>query len=204
MKSIGHEETYPYDLHDPADLRTQIVRLSDAVAARLRHHHVGARTVTLKVRFAGFQTVTRSRTVAAPLTTGPAISAVVLPMLEAIDPAPGVRLLGVSGSNLGEPVEQLSLDALIGDGTAPAAGATPPGVAELEHSWHDASAAVDDIRARFGTSAIGPAAAVSRGALRPVRTGAHAWGPDSHEPLPAQSDEDDRRRRRTGTPRPDG
>ena len=204
MKSIGHEETYPYDLHEPADLQTQIVRLSDAVAARLRHHRVGARTITLKVRFAGFQTVTRSRTVTAPLTTGPAIAAVVLPMLEAIDPSPGVRLLGVSGSNLGEPVEQLSLDALIDEGTTSAPGGTPAAVTDLEHSWHDASAAVDDIRARFGAAAIGPAAAVSRGALRPVRTGAHAWGPDSHEALPPRTPEDERGGRTPRRPRPDG
>ena len=188
MKSIGHEETYPYDLHEPGELRAQIIRLSDAVAARLRHHQVGARTVTLKVRFAGFQTVTRSRTVAAPLTTGPAIAATVLPLLEAIDPSPGVRLLGVSGSNLGEPIEQLSLDALLDPGVA-AAGSADATVAGIESSWHEASSAIDDIRARFGVSAIGPAAAMAGGALRPVRTGAQAWGPDSHEhPAPPDTD----------------
>jgi len=203
MKSIGHEETYPQDLHDRADLQTQIVRLCDAVSARLRHHGVGARTITLKVRFAGFQTITRSRTVNAALTTGPAIAAVVLPMLDAIDPSPGVRLLGVSGSNLGEPVEQLSLDGLMDEGAAPAAAGTSVAVADLEHSWHDASAAVDDIRARFGAAAIGPAAAVSRGALRPVRTGAHAWGPDSHDTLPPRAADDDRGAARPRPPRPD-
>jgi DNA polymerase-4 len=207
MKSIGHEETYPYDLYDRADLHTQVVRLSDAVASRLRHQGVGARTITLKVRFAGFKTITRSYTTTAPLTTGPAIAAAVLPLLDAIDPTAGVRLLGVSGSNLGEAVEQLSLDTLFGDtsvgdtsfgttsfgdtsfgdtsfgdGAASTGGPAPP--VTLEHSWHDASAAVDDIRARFGAAAIGPAAAMQRGAVRPVRTGAQAWGPDSHDSPP--------------------
>ena len=59
-KSIGHEETYPADLYDPEELRAQVVRLSDAVAARLRPEGSRARTVTLKVRFAGFETVTRA------------------------------------------------------------------------------------------------------------------------------------------------
>ena len=202
MKSIGHEETYPYDLYDRADLHTQVVRLADAVASRLRHQGVGARTITLKVRFAGFQTITRSHTTTAPLTTGPAIAAAVLPLLDAIDPTPGVRLLGVSGSNLGEAVEQLSLDTLFGDtsfgdtsfGDTSFGDTSDPGRRGVDRGpstpcrpraqWHDASAAVDDIRARFGAAAIGPAAAMQRGAVRPVRTGAQAWGPDSHDPPP--------------------
>jgi DNA polymerase-4 len=120
----------------------------------------------------------------------------VLPLLDAIDPTPGVRLLGVSGSNLGEAVEQLTLDTLLGDRSfgdrsfgdtlfedGAAAGSQALTVA-LEHTWQEASAAVDDIRARFGAAAIGPAAAMQRGAVRPVRTGAQAWGPDSHDPPP--------------------
>jgi DNA polymerase IV len=179
MKSIGHEETYPSDLYDPAELRRQVVRLADAVATRLRHHGVGARTITLKVRFSGFHTVTRAHTASAPLTTGPALVAAVLPMLEAIDPSPGVRLLGVSASNLGEAVEQLSLEGVLDSAHAPAGSSA---VAAVEHAWHDAASTVDDIRARFGVGAIGPAAAMSEGSLRPLRPGTHHWGPDRPAP----------------------
>src|SRR6188472_2082324 len=63
-KSIGHEETYPRDLVEPADLERELVRLADAVAARLRRQGVAARTANLKVRFAGFTTITRSVTTA--------------------------------------------------------------------------------------------------------------------------------------------
>src|SRR5262249_31531467 len=62
LKSIGHEETFPTDLHDHAALDHKLVALADGVATRLRKAHVAARTVQLKVRFGDFHTVTRSRT----------------------------------------------------------------------------------------------------------------------------------------------
>ncbi|MSY18179.1 MAG: DNA polymerase IV, partial [Actinobacteria bacterium] len=68
-KSIGHEETFARDLHDVADLHTELVRLSDGVASRLRAAGFGARTLTLKVRFAGFTTITRSTTLPSPVAT---------------------------------------------------------------------------------------------------------------------------------------
>jgi DNA polymerase-4 len=172
IKSIGHEETYPHDLTSLDELRTQIVRLSDSVAARLRANGTGARTITLKLRFASFQTITRSSTSRTPLTTGPAIARAVMPMLEVIDPAPGVRLLGVSGSNLTAPAEQLSLL----DGSGQEAAPTDP--TATEHAWHEASEAVDDIRHRFGSEAIGPASSMRSGRLRPATRGAQQWGPD--------------------------
>jgi DNA polymerase-4 len=172
VKSIGHEETYPRDLTSLDELRTQVVRLSDSVAARLRANGTAARTITLKVRFASFQTITRSSTSRTPLTTGPAIARAVMPMLEAIDPVPGVRLLGVSGSNLTAPAEQLSLL----DGSPQEAPASDP--TSTEHAWHEASEAVDDIRHRFGPEAIGPASSMRAGRLRPVTPGAQQWGPD--------------------------
>ena len=62
VKSIGHEETFPTDLHDHAALEHQLVGLADGVASRLRAAHAAARTVQLKVRFGDFKTITRSRT----------------------------------------------------------------------------------------------------------------------------------------------
>jgi DNA polymerase-4 len=172
VKSIGHEETYPDDLTSVDQLRTQIVRLADSVAARLRANGSAARTITLKVRFASFQTITRSTTSRTPLTTGPSIALAVMAMLEAIDPSPGIRLLGVSGSNLTAPAEQLSLlDGPDGEATA----ADP---LEAERAWHEASEAVDDIRQRFGQEAIGPASTMRAGRLRPVTPGAQQWGPE--------------------------
>ncbi len=150
-KSIGHEETFEHDLVDLADLDRELVRMADLVAARLRRHAVVARTLTLKVRFAGFDTITRSVTGPEPVDTGPSIVAALRPVLAGLDVGRGVRLLGVAGSNLRPPSTQLSLL----DG--------PSGAA----AEHEAAAAIDEIRSRFGAGAIRPASTVSSAGRRP-------------------------------------
>jgi DNA polymerase-4 len=166
VKSIGHEETFAVDRHSHDELLREAVRLADAVAARLRSSGSGARTIGLKVRFADFSTVTRSHTVPAPVVTARAILAAVEPMLRRLDVSNGVRLLGISVSGFGEPVEQLSLDDLLS------------GEVSSEQDWEAASETIDAIRARFGSGSIGPASAVSGDGLRLVRPGAQQWGPD--------------------------
>ena len=111
-KSIGHEETFAVDKFTSAELHRELVRLADGVAMRLRRAGVGARTITLKVRFAGFRTVTRSITSGDTVDLASDLVAAAAPMLREIDPTPGVRLLGLSGSNLGPPLRQLSFDEL--------------------------------------------------------------------------------------------
>jgi DNA polymerase-4 len=180
MKSIGHEETFARDLHDPVELRTELVRLSDAVATRLRAAGLGARTLTLKVRFAGFVTITRSTTLPAAVATAAAIQAAAGPLLDRIDAAAGVRLLGVHASNFAEPTEQLRLDDLF---AAADQGGEPVPATATAADWTDASAAIDAIRERFGNTAIGPASTVSRNGLRLVRRGAQHWGPDHDRPI---------------------
>ena len=100
VKSIGHEETFPVDLHDHAALDHRLVGLADGVASRLRAAGVTARTVQLKVRFGDFTTVTRSRTLPEPTDLAADLRRVAGELLHALDVAPGVRLLGVSGQQL--------------------------------------------------------------------------------------------------------
>ncbi len=168
-KSIGHEETFTHDRHTHDELHLEAVRLADAVSSRLRATGMGARTVSLKVRFADFTTVTRSHTVPAPIVTTRAIVAAVEPMLRQLDVAGGVRLLGVSVSGFGQAAEQLSLDDLLvtGDDQRPVAS-----------DWVAASGTIDAIRQRFGAASIGPASAMAADGLRLVRPGAQQWGPD--------------------------
>ena len=144
VKSIGHEETFEFDLYEHAVLRSEMVRLADAVAARLRRQGLGARSFTLKVRFDGFRTVTRSITVAGAVNTGPAIVAALDPLLSSLDLAVGVRLLGVSSSQFVEPASQMSL------------------LDDPRASVSAAAGAIDEIRARYGSAAITPGSAVGR------------------------------------------
>jgi DNA polymerase-4 len=165
MKSIGHEETFAVDLHTHAELVRELVRLADAVAARLRAHGGAARTLTLKVRFAGFETITRSITIGGGVSTAHSIVAAVEQLLRAIDASAGVRLLGVSASNFASGSQQLSLDDLLSER------------GDDERQWQLAEETVDAIRKRFGTTAIGPASAVSDRGLQVVQRGAQQWGP---------------------------
>jgi DNA polymerase-4 len=163
VKSVGHEETYATDRYTLASLRDEVLRLSDAVANRLRETQVAGRTVTIKVRFASFQTITRSRTVPRPVEGGAAVARVALDLLEAVDPSPGVRLLGVSVSNLApRPGEQLRL----GDDDGPAGGHEPA-----------VARAVDEVRRRFGDTAVGPATLLRGDGLAVKRRGDQQWGP---------------------------
>jgi DNA polymerase-4 len=150
-KSIGHEETFAADVHTATELHAHVVRMADLVASRLRRNDLAARTVTLKVRFASFNTVTRSVTAGQALDTGPDIVAALATAEASIDTTPGVRLIGVSGSNLAAPVEQMRLDLAGG-----------PGGPERTPQWSEASAALDSIRARFGSEAIAPASTLGK------------------------------------------
>jgi len=162
-KSIGHEETFVSDTTSPREMRTHVVRLADAVATRLRKAGVGARTLTLKVRFDdGFQTITRSTTGPEPTDQAQTIVELLQPLLDTIDPSPGVRLVGVSGSNLAPVHHQMTLDDAAAD--VPVHGAR--------------EAALDEIRERFGTDAIGPASTIREGKVRNVKRGGQQWGPD--------------------------
>ena len=169
-KSISHEETFATDRHTHEELARELVRLADGVATRLRAEGTAARTLSLKVRFAGFHTITRSTTLTEPVDTAHAIVAAVGPLLAAIDPIVGVRLLGVSASHFGARAEQLTMDSVL----EPQSGRPPATGGE----WQAAEETVDAIRSRFGATAIGPASAVAKGSLRLVRKGAQQWGPD--------------------------
>jgi DNA polymerase-4 len=176
-KSISHEETYATDLRDLARLRRQVVRMADAVGGRIRAQGLQGRTVTLKVRFADFSTITRSRTLAEPTGNASLVATVAHGLLDGVDISSGVRLLGVGLSSLvarQTPPRQLSLEDL----------------AEGESVRDQVETAVDAVRARFGTGAMGPAvlleaggSAGSEGGNRPSldvkRPGDTQWGPTS-------------------------
>ncbi len=156
-KSISHEETFAVDLVSMDALRSEVLRLSEAVASRLRHHGYRGRTIQLKVRYRDFSTVTRSRTLDHATDRGTDVMDAAWSMLVRLPVERGVRLVGVGVANLGKeaPEQQSLFDA--GDGG----------------SWDAANEAVDAIRSRFGSALIKPARLV--GSDR--RPGDQQWGP---------------------------
>jgi len=162
-KSVGHEETYAGDHHRGETLHDEAVRLSDGVSRRLRAAGMAGRTVTLKVRFASFRTITRSRTLPAPVDAGTILARVATELLAGVDPSPGVRLLGVSVSNLvAGQAKQLALEDALG-------GPDPAPADLVDGQGH---------RRRFGDRAVGPATLL-RGAegLALKRPSDQPWGP---------------------------
>jgi len=165
-KSIGHEETYGRDLHDHEALGREAVRLADGVTTRLRKAGLQGRTVSIKVRFHDFRTITRSSTMPTATDLSVAIAGVARELLSHIDPGPGVRLFGITMSNLEDArARQLTLD-----DPRPEHGTASAG-------WDSASRAVDEIRERFGEKAVGPAALVRADGLHLKRQGDTQWGP---------------------------
>lgn len=140
-KSIGAEVTFATDVVDPDTVRRNLLSLAGRTAGRLRANGLVGRTVAIKVRFADFRTVHRSRTLASPTDVSHQIFAVAWALYRALAPAEPVRLVGVR-------VEGLT-----------AAGGTPhqPALGEPEHGWRDAELAVDAATARFGSAAVRPA-----------------------------------------------
>ena len=114
-KSVGSETTFEQDLTDYADLETELQPLIDSVWAYCKRTGVLGRTVTLKVKYADFQQITRSRTALSTIADQATFTRISLDLLASLAPLPkGVRLLGVSLSSLQSvtavPGGQLTLD----------------------------------------------------------------------------------------------
>ncbi|WP_085929194.1 DNA polymerase IV [Arthrobacter globiformis] len=141
-KSIGAEETFAADTADDALLHRELLRLSHRTAERLRASGLVARTVALKLRYADFSTVTRSRTVHTPLDSAQLIYAVAIQLLESLGSRPlTVRLVGVRAEQLEAAAQtslQLSLD-------------------RRDDNWRAAEQALDKVAQKFGSKSVLPA-----------------------------------------------
>lgn len=143
-RSVSHETTFERDIGDAASVRLWLLELADQVAARARHMGVVGRTVTIKLRFADFRTITRSSTLPRPTSLTRALREAVEHLLAerlGVAPAP-VRLLGVALSGLqGEAQAREGLQADLFDDPIRRQDAR---IDEL----------VDSVRARFGSTAL--------------------------------------------------
>jgi DNA polymerase-4 len=137
-KSIGAEETFEVDLADRGLVRREILRLAERTAASLRQRGLRGRTVSIKVRFGDFTTITRSRTLPVATDVAQEIYRTAGQLLDDETPPGAIRLIGVRVEQLGEEgAEQLTLDA-------------------PERGWRDAEAAADVARGKFGHAAVRP------------------------------------------------
>ena len=109
-KSISHNHTFGEDTADLDEMATMLSHLSQKACKRLREAGLAARTLTLTIRYAGFETHTRAKTLAAPTQLDGDIYAVFQELFRKHrDAKRKVRLLGVSLSGLTHDNEQLDL-----------------------------------------------------------------------------------------------
>ena len=135
-KSIGKENTFDYDLTDFESCRDEVLDLSGQVGWRLRRENLAGHTVTLKVKFADFHTITRSSTGDRLIAWDEDIFSLAEQMLRKINVKSGVRLLGVSVSNLFRPEDEPVL-----------------GFAEDERMQRR-NRAIDSLKSKFGENII--------------------------------------------------
>jgi DNA polymerase IV len=145
-RSIGSEETFPRDVDDPRYVHRELLRLAERTASRARAQGMAGRTVVLKVRFADFTTITRSRTLRERTDVTREIHATARDLYDALglDRA-RLRLVGVR------------LEGLADSATAPRQLV----LGERAHGWRDADGAVDKAGARFGAGSVRPATLLS-------------------------------------------
>lgn len=99
-KSIGRETTFAQDLFTEEQCRRELLKLSGQTGFRLRSKGYTGHTLTLKVKFTDFRIVTRSITSETDICCDEEIYALSVKLLHEVDLKKGIRLLGVTVSNL--------------------------------------------------------------------------------------------------------
>jgi DNA polymerase-4 len=112
-KSLGTENTYGQDLTDRDEMVRELRAMAAEVAAGLARRELRARTVTIKVRYGDFTTLTRSRTLARATADGALLGGLASELLASTEAGErSVRLLGVAAHGLVGEEPQLDLFSL--------------------------------------------------------------------------------------------
>ncbi len=145
-KSMGADETFGRDTDDRSTVMREILRLSAKVAMRMRTAGVAGRTVTLKVRFADFTTITRSKTRSEATDVTQEVYRTATDLFTGLGlQRARIRLVGVRVEGL-VPRGTVQRQLVLG---------------ERERGWSEADVAVDRATRRFGTAAVRPATLLS-------------------------------------------
>ncbi len=101
QKSVGVENTFPSDLTDPDRMYRELDLLLDQLFRRMQRARAFGKTLTLKIKFADFEIINRSRTSRLSMVDDTMVSRIAYELMHAVLPAEkGIRLIGVSLSNL--------------------------------------------------------------------------------------------------------
>ncbi len=138
-RSVSHEQTFGRDVEDPARVRNVLLGQADAVARRLRAAGARARTVTVKIRYGDFKTITRSCSLPDGTDRSDEIRAAAASLFDRWAEASyqPVRLIGVGAGHLGHDDVQLGLF-----------------TAEDDARKRELDRLADEIRGRFGPRVI--------------------------------------------------
>lgn len=138
-KSISSAVTFDRDIDDPEVLLQELLRMTEKVASRLREKNYFAKTISIKIRYADFATVSRSKTVPMAIDSTHDIYEVVKTLFIALKlNGARLRLVSVNVENFSDEAPiQLELGA-------------------REKGWREADSAVDKAQARFGSGSVRP------------------------------------------------
>jgi len=143
-KSIGSEETFSRDIDNPEEILAEFLRMTEKATARLRERGLFAKTITMKIKFADFTTLSRAKTLPIGIDSTQETYEIVKKLYLALrNEGARIRLVGVSLSNLLDDAPiQLELGA-------------------RDRGWRDADSAIDKAKARFGRGSVRPGRLIS-------------------------------------------
>ena len=145
-KSISASETFDFDIDQQEEILKEYLRLTEKSAERMREKGLAANTISIKVRFSDFKTISRSKTLDLPINSTQEIFEVVKNLYLALGLERAlIRLVGVSLDSL---VENDDLQQMV--------------LGQRESGWAQADRAIDRIKQRFGRTSLRPARLVSK------------------------------------------
>jgi DNA polymerase-4 len=141
-KSISNAETFASDIEDTDEILRELLRLTEKATYRAREKNKSARTISIKVRFADFKTISRSKTLSLPISGTQEVYEVVKSLYLALKiEGARIRLVGVGLDALTEGID----------------GPEQIAFGERDKGWREAIKAVDQASHRFGHGSVRPA-----------------------------------------------
>ena len=180
-KSLGHDETFARSLRNVREVQSAARAHAAVVARALRASHQLARTITLVVRFDDLRSVSRSQTLSFGVDDDGAIAMIGAALAETVELNQSVRLVGLYASSF---IERSAHEIQLTLPVAVESSDTREGAEQASRArqidFEGLRDAIDEVRQRFGRSALGTVAELDEEGLHvATQRGRHAFGPDS-------------------------